>query len=71
MLRLDPVVRDTKKITEDAIHSYLTSDRAVNQISDLIVTKVLRDETTILPSLNNLLLNYLDDDFEQVSSLME
>ena len=35
------------------------------------MTNVLRDESSILPTINSLLIDYLKDDFANVSSLME
>jgi len=71
LLKLDPLIRDTRNVTQNAIHSWATSQRAIDQVSELITKQVLMDNTNVRPTLQNLLINYLKDDFENVASKME
>lgn len=71
MLRRDDFKKDTYELTQWAIHKYLASNDSTNDLSAIVVEKVLKDEQTILPELNKLLRDYLHDDFTNVSNLME
>jgi len=58
-------------LTDNSLHSYLASDTAVKHLSLIVTKNVLKDRQTILPSLEKLLIDYLDQDFDLVSKRLE